>query len=131
MWLNVRKLAALDMALHGRRFIVIEFAAGVGGCALIGGLSLAAGIRLLSHGITWQLILGIGLLWVALNYVPLLLNAVDLGSRNTARQEAALELASPRLVRRYGLLQLWILVPFAIPTFAVLQRKRTAGWQSH
>lgn len=127
MWLDVRKLAALDMALHGPRFIVIEFAGGVGGCALIGALSLGAGTRLISHGISWQLILGAGLLWIALNYVPLLLNAIDLARRRTARQEAASELASPRLLRRYGLLQLWILVPFAIVIFAFLQRGRTAA----
>lgn len=126
MWLDVRKLVALDMALHGPRFIVIEFAAGVGGCALIGALSLVAGVRLISHGISWQLVLGAGLLWIALNYVPLLLNAIDLARRRTAREEAASELASPGLVRRYGLLQLWILVPFAIVVFAFLQRGRSS-----
>ena len=41
--LNVRKLAAIDMALHGKRFILIEFGAGVLACAVLGGLSLAQG----------------------------------------------------------------------------------------
>ncbi|HYM97727.1 MAG TPA: hypothetical protein VET26_10515 [Candidatus Sulfotelmatobacter sp.] len=122
MGLNVRRLAALDMALHGPRFIVIEFALGVGGCGVIGGLSLSAGIRLLPHGLSWQLILGIWLLCIALNYVPLLLHAIDLARRGKARQEAATELTNPSQVRRYGLLQLWILVPFAIVIFALLQR---------
>ena len=122
MELNVRKLAALDMALHGPRFILIEFAAGVVGCALIGGFSLAAGIRQLSYGLTWQLLLGITLVWIALNYVPLFLHAVDLAKSGTARQEAALELARPDLVRRYGLLQLWILIPLAVAVFALMQR---------
>ena len=113
------------MALHGPRFIVIEFAFGVVGCAIVGALSLAAGLRQLAHGIGWQLILGAALLWTALNYVPLLLHAVDLAMRKSARQEAASERASPSMVRRYGLLQLWILVPFAIVIFALLQRGRT------
>lgn len=127
IWLDVRKLAALDMALHGPRFIVIEFALGVGGCALLGGLSLMAGIRQLDRGITWQLIVGAGLLWIALNYVPLLLHSIDLARRKTAREEVAAELASHRLMRRYGALQLWILVPFAVVLFAFLQRRpRTA-----
>lgn len=65
MELNVRKLAALDMALHSQRFIVIEFAAGVAGCAVIGGFSLAAGTRQLAYGLTWQLLLGFALLWIA------------------------------------------------------------------
>lgn len=119
--LNVRKLAALDMALHGPRFIVIEFGAGVVGCALIGGLSLAAGLR--SHGITWQVILGAGLLWIALNYLPLLLHAIDLARRKSAPQEVWPELADPRVVRSYGLRQLWILVPFAVVIFAFMQRR--------
>ena len=121
--LNVRKLAALDMALHGPRFIVIEFGLGVAGCAVIGALSFAAGVRTWSRGVGWQLVLGVVLLWIALNYVPLLLHAIDLARRGSARQEASAELANPKLVRLYGLKQLWILVPFAVLTFAVLQRR--------
>ncbi len=122
--LDVRKLAAGDMALHGPRFIVIEFAAGVVGCALIGGLSLAAGLRALSHGVGWQLLLGVALLWIALNYVPLLVIAIELARRGTARQEAADVLADPRQIRQLGIRQLWILVPFAVVFFAFLQRRR-------
>lgn len=125
--LDVRKLAAADMAWHGPRFIVIEFALGVAGCALLGGLSLAAGLRALSNGVGWQLVLGIVLLWIALNYVPLLLHAIDLARSSTARQEASDVLANPRLARQYGIRQLWILVPFAVVLFALLQRRQTMG----
>lgn len=122
MWLDVRKLAALDMALHGPRFIVIEFAAGVVGCAAIGVLSLVAGIRLRDQGITWQLLLGVVLIFIGLNYVPLLIHAVDLARRGTAREEVAGELSRPAEVRRIGILQLWILVPMAVLVMALAQR---------
>ena len=59
---DVRRLAALDMALHGPRLILIEFAVGVVGCAVLGGYSVALGVRLPAHGFTWQLFLGIALL---------------------------------------------------------------------
>ena len=122
MILQVRKLAAIDLALHGPRFILIEFGLGVAGCALIGALSLWSAIRLPARGISWQFILGVALLWIALNYVPLLLHTIDLAKRGSARQEAAFELGRPELVRRYGLLQLWILVPLAVVVFAIAQR---------
>lgn len=110
------------MALHGTRFILIEFGVGVAGCVLLGALSLVAGIRNLNRGVGWQLVLGLALLWIGLNYVPLFLHAVDLGRSGTARSEAASDLGNPAQVRRYGLLQLWILVPFAVGIFALLQR---------
>ena len=63
--LDVRKLAALDMAVHGKPFIVVEFGVGVLGCLVLGALSVTAGIR---SGATWELLLGVALLWIALNY---------------------------------------------------------------
>lgn len=122
MGVNVRRLAALDMALHGPRLILIEFAVGVVGCAVLGIFSVALGVRLLARGLTWQLFLGIALLWVALNYVPLLLHAIDIVRRGSARQEAAYELAHPEIVRRYSVLQMWLLVPFAMVIMALAQR---------
>lgn len=122
MALNVRKLAAVDMALHGKRFILTEFALGVVACLLLGGLSLAQGIRGLDRGISWQLLLGLALLWIGLNYVPLLVHAVDLARRGTAREEAANDLAQRELIRKYSLQQLWLLVPFAVVILALLQR---------
>ena len=110
------------MALHGPRLILIEFAVGVIGCAVLGGYSVALGVRLLAHGLTWQLFLGIALLWVALNYVPLLLHAIDIVRCGSARQEAAYELAHPEIMRRYTVLQLWLLVPFAMVIMALAQR---------
>jgi hypothetical protein len=111
--LNVRKLVALDMVFLGRRVIVAEYAAGVVLCGLIGVLSLGRG----------ALLLGIPLLWIGLNYVPLFLHAVDLARSAAARQEVvADELEDPRAARSYSWRQLWILVPLAVVTFDGIQR---------
>ena len=122
MALNVRKLAALDMALHGKRFILIEFGLGVLACAVLGGLSLAQGLRLLRNGFNWQFVLGVVLLWIGLNYVPLFIHAVDLAGCGRAREEAGHELASREVLRKYSVQQLWILVPFAVVVLDLIQR---------
>ena len=120
--LDVRRLAALDMAVHGKRFIVAEFGVGVLGCLVLGGLSVSGGMR---SGATWELLLGFVLLWIALNYVPLLIHAVDLARSGTARQEAADEIEHPELIRRYTFRQLWILVPLAVVVMDITQRARS------
>lgn len=112
--LNVRKLVALDMTFLGTRVIVAEYAAGVVLPWVIAALSLRRGV----------LLLGIPLLWIGLNYVPLFVHSVDLARRGTARQEVAAELADPRLARSYSWRQLWILVPLGVVAFALLQRLR-------
>ena len=112
--LNVRKLVALDMSFLGTRIIVAEYAAGVLLCGALGILSLRKG----------ALILGVPLLWVGLNYVPLFLHSVDLARRGSARQEVAAELAEPSKARSYSWRQLWILVPFAVVALATAQLVR-------
>lgn len=112
--LNVRKLVALDMTFLGARVIVAEYAAGVLLPWVIAVLSLRKGV----------LLLAIPLLWIGLNYVPLLVHSLDLMRRGTARQEVAAEFSDPRQARSYSLRQLWILVPFAVVVFALLQRGR-------
>ena len=42
--INVRKLAALDIVFHGPKFILIEFALGVFGCAALGLFSTYFGL---------------------------------------------------------------------------------------
>ena len=105
--LNVRKLVALDMTFIGSRVIVAEYAAGVVLPAFLGILSLRQG----------NLLFALPLLWIALNDIPLLAHSVDLARRGTAREETG-----GKLDRSYSWRQLWILVPFAVVVFAVLQR---------
>ncbi len=114
--LNVRKLVALDMTFLGTRVIVAEYAAGVLLSWGLGGLSLLKGLALV----------GIALLWIGLNYVPLFVHAVDLARTGTARQEVAAELADLKQARSYSWRQLWILVPLAVVVFDLGQRSTRA-----
>src|SRR5215472_12349054 len=91
-FINIRKLAALDIVFHGPKFILIEFALGVFGCAALGLFSVYYGLL---HGPVHSplaIILGCYLLGVALNYVPLLLYAISIVRQKSAHQEAAYEL---------------------------------------
>lgn len=115
------------MVFHGKRFIVAEFAGGVILCGALGLLSVAAGLRLLSRGLSWQLLLGIALLWIAVNYLPLFIHAVDLARSGAAREEVAVELADLGIARSYAVRQLWILVPFAIVSLDLVQRSKRSS----
>lgn len=118
---NVRKLAALDIAFHGARFILAEFAAGVILCGGFGAFSLFAFSHNPDHPF-FVLILGLALLWVALNYVPLWLYAIDITRSNSARQEVAFELEhKERYALKYTLQSLWLLCPLVVPVLAISQ----------
>lgn len=109
----VRKLVALDIALHGRRFIMLEF--GVGTPAI-----LAVGLFLITYPASY--LLGLYLLLVGLNYVPLLTYAILIVRKNSAHEETEDGLTRDRhYVRRYGTQQLLILVPFAVVVLALVQ----------
>ena len=114
----VRKLVALDIVLHGPRFIMIEF--GVGTPAI-----LAFGLWLMSGSLGY--LLGVYLLLTGLNYVPLLIYAVLVVRGNSARRETEYGLAHDRhYVRKYSTQQLLLFVPLAVLILAIVQElKRT------
>src|SRR5262252_2722946 len=91
--INIRKLAALDIAFHGPKFILIEFALGVFGCAALGLFSIYFGIFHSPNHSLFVAAMGCFLLWVALNYVPPLIYAISIVRHNSAQQEVAYELA--------------------------------------
>jgi hypothetical protein len=73
MLLNVRRLAALDMygtrgSARRRRFIRAEFFVGVVGCILVGVLTLMSGSG-------WTIAVGVWLVAIGMNYVPLAISA--------------------------------------------------------
>lgn len=68
--INVRKLVALDIYLHGSKFILAEF--GVGTPVII-----AVGLWLILANI---FTLGIYLLLTGINYIPLLVYAIIIAS---------------------------------------------------
>lgn len=125
-FINVRKLAALDIALHGVPLILAEFGfAIVIGAAL--GVWLTASAFPVSQGTAlFRLVLGVYFLCVAINYVPLLLYGIAIARRKSARQEVAAELAEKagKSARRYGIQSLLLILPLVIPVLALTQEMR-------
>jgi hypothetical protein len=116
--LNLRKLAAIDIALLGYKLIFGEYAAGV---LLSAGLGLFVVFR--SHSF-WQVVLGGYLICVGINYVPMLAYAVAIGSKERAQQEIAEELRDRRrAMSKYRRVSALLLVPLLAPALA-LRRER-------
>ena len=115
---DLRKLAAIDIALLGYGLILAEYAFGV-----IFSLALGVFVLLRSHG-GWQIPLGIYLLCLGLNYVPMLVWAISLGNRQNARAEMKDELADRQgAMRKYRRQSLLLLVPF-LPLLLMATRRR-------
>jgi hypothetical protein len=75
--INIRKLVALDITLHGPRFILIEFGVGTPAILMVGGFLASTG----------QLVLGVYLLFTGINYVPALIYATLIVRAGTANSE--------------------------------------------
>lgn len=114
--INVRRLAAVDIAFLGPRFIVSEFVIGVFG-------SLGLGVFTLARTHSWGgTVFGAYLLSLGVNYVPLLIHAIDLARLGPARQQMADEVAQKQVVfRKYRRQSLLLLVPLVVPMLAVVQ----------
>lgn len=126
-FINVRKLAAIDLVFRGTGFILIEFAFTV---ALAGALGTFMLVR--SLGAMPPSMLGIAAAVVAygigLNYVPLLLYAMDIVRRKSARAEVATELAQRNVyARKYGVQQFLLVVPLAMLILAAIQEASQRG----
>ena len=115
---DLRKLAAIDIALLGYGLILAEYGFGV-----IFSLALGVFVLLRSHG-GWQIPLGIYFLCLGLNYVPMLVWAISLGNRQNARAEMKDELADRQgAMRKYRRQSLLLLVPF-LPLLLMATRRR-------
>ncbi|HUH97698.1 MAG TPA: hypothetical protein VLZ89_10090 [Anaerolineales bacterium] len=121
--ISIRKLAAVDMAWLGTRVIVTEYALGVILPFLLGLLSLRSGLRdpKISNG---EIILGIWLVTIAANYIPLFIYAVLIAKAGTVKEEGQPEIAN---AKRYGIQQIIILVPFLVVIAAIVQELRQGG----
>jgi hypothetical protein len=117
---NVQTLAAIDMwgsrgSLLRRRVIVCEFGLGVAGCC-------GLGTFVVSRSSGWFAALGVWLIAIGINYLPLLFYAIRLSRPGAlSRVVSSLDLREelPRATRR----QAWLLVPLAIVVFAVISRE--------
>lgn len=114
--ISIRKLAAIDMALLGSKFILAEFAVGVFG-------SIALGLFVLFRSLSsWQIVLGVYLISLGVNYAPLLGYAIEIACHRSARAEVADELAQPgRSMSRYRRYSLLLLLPLVVPFLAAAQ----------
>ena len=111
--INVRRLVALDITLHGPRFILAEFGIGTPAIFIVGFLAYEGGDPF--H-------LGLYLLLSGFNYIPLLAYAIVIVRRGAANQEVESELARNRhYVRKYSIQQLLIFIPFSVVLLAVVQ----------
>ncbi len=120
-FINIRKLAALDIVLHGARFILIEFALGVVFGAIIGVFNLFVFFRNPSHPL-FMAIIGFFLSWVAVNYIPLLLYAISIVRGKSAEREVTLELEhKDYYARKYTIQSLLLVLPLVVPLLAISQ----------
>lgn len=124
-FINVRKLVALDLAFRGAWFILIEFAFAVALGGALGAFVLVRALGTSPAPSGFGIIVGALLLAVGLNYVPLLLYAIAIVRRKSARAEVAAELAERNVyAHKYGVQQFLLVVPLAIPILAITQELR-------
>jgi hypothetical protein len=123
--IDIRKLAALDIAFHVPKFILAEFSLGVFLFAAWGVFTLIEGI--FRRHSTWEVIWAGYLLALGINYVPLLRYAIDIARQGSAKEEAADEMARKA---KYALQSLFLLIPLVVPALAIAQewhKGRTAA----
>jgi hypothetical protein len=124
--INVRKLAAIDLYILGPKIILAEFGLGVPIMLVIGILSLRVGL-FRTHAL-WQAAVGIYLVLLAVNYIPMLWSAIDIARRGTAAEELGDELSDKSAaMRKYRRQSLWLLVPLAVPVAWFARRLTTVG----
>ncbi|MEJ2006991.1 MAG: hypothetical protein P8Z30_02360 [Acidobacteriota bacterium] len=106
----------MEIAFLGYKVIYAEYAAAVV-------LAIALGLVLLFRSPSgWQLLLGIYLICLGINYVPMWVYTIQIGNRQNARAEIADELAESgkqKTMSRYRYVSLFLLLPLVVPVLAV------------
>ena len=120
--LNPRKLAAIDLAFLGPKVIISEFAVGVLFSAILGVFVLLRG-----HRRPAQIALGLYLISLGLNYIPMLVYAIAINKAKSARRELGNELDSKSAaMKKYRRQSLWLLIPLIVPIVALAETRRRA-----
>jgi hypothetical protein len=104
------------MLIHGKRFIIGEFAIGVL-LALVLGLITLRSYLTGSLQFLWA-ILGIWLIGIAANYIPLFIYSVMIAKGGTVQEEGQPELAH---IKRYSVQQLILFIPFLVTVLTLVQ----------
>ncbi|MBV8674720.1 MAG: hypothetical protein JOZ33_14920 [Acidobacteriaceae bacterium] len=120
--IQLRKLAALEVLFLGPKLVLAEYSCGVL-------FSAALGIFVLLRGHTaWQTVLGIYLICIGLNYLPLFFHAVALRNPQTARDVIADELSDTRKAfSRYRWQSLLLVVPLFVAVLGLVQARRAGS----
>ena len=127
--INIRKLVALDIVFHGATFILAEFAFAVVFCGVAGIFSLFLFFRTPSHPAI-ELIMGVILAWLTLNYAPLLVYAINMRHKNV-QQEVAYELEhKATYARKYTLQSVLLLLPLVVPFLVIIQERQKHLWSN-
>lgn len=111
--LNVRRLVALDIALHGSKFILVEFGFGVIFALILGLYSLKS-----YPPLGWYIIA------LGLNYVPLLIYAINITKMHSAKTESKDDLSNRKRVISYSIRQFVIFIPFSTILLSIYQELR-------
>lgn len=122
--INIRKLVALDMVFHRPKLILAEFVLVVFGSLALGCVIAAPGFFAGHWNLTQILVSGY-MLCIALNYMPLLLYAVGIARRGSAREEVAFELTQKEHYgRKYTAQSFLLLLPLVVPILAIYQARQ-------
>ena len=119
----VRKLVAFDLHFRRPLLVLVEFAFGVFGMGALGFAAVFSGYArsFVALGI------GIYLLFLGIDYAPLLVYAVAILRKGSPDSELREELAQiGRYRAKYGLQHVLVMVPFMIPVLAVSQELRSS-----
>ena len=118
--INIRKLAAVDLAWLGAKVIVAEYSLGVSVPFLLGLVLLRRALSS-ANPLSWIILVGIWLVTIAINFVPLLTYAVLISRAGTAKTEGQSEIVH---AKRYGVQQAITLVPLLVVGLALWQEYR-------
>lgn len=117
--IDLRKLAAIDIAFLGPKFVFVEYVVGV-----FFSVGLACFVLFRSSSF-WQMALGTYFICLGINYVPMLGWAIAISSRQNAQMELGSELADKRhAMTKYRRQSLVLLIPL-LPVALMIARKRS------
>jgi hypothetical protein len=115
--LNLRKLAAIDIVFLGYWPIFAEYAFGV-----LFSVGLGIFVLLRGHSV-WQVVSGIYLVCLGINYIPMFAYTVSIANSEHARAELGDELLEQRTaMSKYRRVSLLLLVPLVVPFLAITRR---------
>jgi hypothetical protein len=117
--IQVRKLAAVEMAVLGTQVTVFAYALGMILPLLFGLFALVLN-SMAPQPADWQVALGTWLVAIAVNYVPLFAYALSIARAGTVAREGEPELAH---ARRYSIQQIIVLIPFLVPVLTLAQER--------